>query len=526
MKVWKRLMVVSVLACFLLSSTLVFAETAKLTILHTNDHHGHFMKSSSYAGGLAAQSTLVNIVRAEVTEAGGVVLLLSAGDVNMGTPESDMLDAQPDFTAMSVMGYDAMSPGNHDFDKPYADVLMKQKDIASFPFLSANIVKKDTGEALFDAYVIKEFEGLKVAILGLTTEETPVITNPKNVADLEFKNAIETASALVPKLREEADVVIALTHLGFNEGGYGYEGYEATSDVELAKAVEGIDVIVGGHSHTVLEQAEVVGKTLIVQAGSNSDFVGRLDLVIDTEANTITESASQLLPVNKTKQVTFNEKRYTMYAGPAYFDDADVVDALAPFTAQADELLSQPIGEALVRLDGDRELVRSQETNMGNLITDAQRAKVGADIAFLNGGGIRAPLEAGPLTYRDVLTVQPFGNKLVVLDLTGAQVMETLNYAATVSAGQGAFVHVSGLKWTNNKGVAENVMVGDAPIDLAKTYTAVTNNFMAAGGDGYTVFKDLPQYDTGFVDADALKEYIEQMGKVEPKVEGRLTVIQ
>lgn len=530
MKVLKRLIVVSILACFLLTSTVVFAETYNLTILHTNDHHGHFAKFSPYGnpdiGGLAAQSTLVNIVRAEVEGAGGAALVLSAGDVNTGVPESDMLGAEPDFMLMNLIGYDAMTLGNHEFDKP-REVLMKQQEWAEFPFLSANIVKKDTGEPFVTPYIIKEYNGLKVAIFGLTTEESPALVMPGNVEDLEFKNAIETAQTLVPQLREEADVVIALTHLGY-EGGYGYEGFNSTGDVELAEAVSGIDVIVGGHSHTTLTEPRMVGNTMIVQAGDWSRYVGRVDLIIDSEADTVTDSAYTLIPVNLKKQVSYKDQSYMMYAAAGYLDDSAILEAQKPYLEQADAILNQAIGEALVKLDGARELVRSGETNLGDMITDAMRAKVGADIAFQNGGGIRSDIAPGMISYRDVLTVQPFGNILTTIDMTGAQVMDVLNYAATIKPGQGAFLHVSGLKWTLNRaaGKAENVMVGDAPIDLEKTYSVVTNNFMAAGGDGYVMLKDLPQYDTGFVDADALKEYIEQMGKVEPKVEGRLTIIE
>lgn len=530
MKVFKRLMVVSILTCFLLTSTVVFAATHNLTILHTNDHHGHFMKFNPYpvsdVGGLAAQSTLVNIVRAEVEGAGGAVLVLSAGDLNTGIPESDMLGAEPDIVLMNLIGYDAMTLGNHEFDKP-REALMKQQEWADFPFLSANIVNKESGEPFVTPYIIKEYDGLKVAIFGLTTEESPAIVTPGHVEDLEFKNAIETAQALVPQLREEADVVIALTHLGF-EGGYGYEGYNSSGDVELAEAVSGIDVIVGGHSHTVLTEPKMVGDTMIVQAGDWSRYVGRVDLTIDSEADTVTDSAYTLIPVNMKKRVRYNDNAYFMYVAPGYLDDPAILEAQKPYMDQADGILDQALGEALVKLDGARELVRSGETNLGNLITDGMRAKVSAEIAFQNGGGIRSDIAPGMVSYRDVLTVQPFGNILTTLDMTGAQVMDVLNYAATIKPGQGAFLHVSGLTWTLNRaaGKAENVMVGDAPIDLEKTYLVVTNNFMAAGGDGYVMLKDLPQYDTGFVDADALREYIVIKGKVEPKVEGRLTIIE
>jgi 5'-nucleotidase/UDP-sugar diphosphatase len=523
---YTRFIFMIALVCLLIIPTTVFAKVYNLTILHTNDQHGHFMKSSSYVGGMAAQSTLVNVVRAEVAEAEGYVLLLSAGDINTGVPESDMLDAEPDIKLMNMMGFDAMTLGNHEFDKP-REVLLKQKEWAEFPFLSANVVKKDTGETLVEPYIIKEFDGLKVAILGLTTEESPILVTPDHVADLEFKNPIDVAKELVPKLRKEADIVIALTHLGL-KGGYGYGGFEAPGDVQLAEAVQGIDAIVGGHSHTEMTEAEMVGDTLIVQAGSNGLYVGRIDLTVDSEADKVTAYTYNLLPVNKTERVTYNDKRYYMYVGTGYIEDNAVLEAVTPYLGQADTLLSQPVGEALVKLDGDRSLVRSQETNLANLISDGMCAKTGADIAFMNGGGIRASIEDGPITYRDVLTVQPFGNTLVLIDMTGAQIMETLTYAASIDpeAGVGAFLQVSGLKWTNNKGVPENVMVGDTPIDLNKTYKVVTNNFMAAGGDGYAMLKDLPQSDTGYVDADALKEYIQELGKVEPKVEGRLTIVK
>ncbi|PIE35445.1 hypothetical protein CSA56_04240 [candidate division KSB3 bacterium] len=528
---YSRLLFMLSLVSLLVLPMTVLAETYNLTILHTNDHHGHFAKFDPYpvmdVGGLAAQSTLVNIVRAEVAKSGGHSLLLSAGDINTGIPESDLLDAEPDIKIMNLLGYDAMALGNHEFDKN-RETLLKQQEWAEFPFLSANIVKKDSGEPLVEPYIIKEVNGLKVAILGLTTEETPILTLPDHTADLEFKSAIETARELVPILREEADLVVALTHLGFYEEAGG--GYRSAGDIKLAKEVDGIDVIIGGHSHTSLKAPEVFNDTLIVQAGAYSENVGRLDLVVDAEANTISDYSYKLISVNGKKRVKYNDKRYYMYVDKGYVEDKEILEAIEPYMVQADELLSQPLGEAVVELVGGKATSRSQETNLGNLITDGMLAKTNAEIAFQNGGGIRATIAPGPVTYRDVLTVQPFGNTLVLLDMTGEQIMDVLNYAATIEPGNGAFLHVAGLKWTINrsgeKAVAENVMFGDAPLDLQHKYRVVTNNFMAAGGDGYKMLKEIEQLDTGFVDADAMKEYIARLEKVEPKVEGRLTIVE
>ena len=511
---------IAFLICILLIPLQVFATNYQLTILHTNDHHGHFMKYNPYpvkdVGGLAAQSTLVNIVRAEVQKTGGFVMLLSGGDINTGIPESDLLDAEPDIVAMNMIGYDAMVLGNHEFDNS-PHVLMKQKNWAKFPFIAANIFKKGTEETLVKPYVIKDYNGFKVAILGLTTEETPILTLPENVEDVVFKNPIEIAKTLVPKLKKEADLVIALTHLGF------YEDMDSKGDIALAKAVPEIDVIVGGHTHSELKEAQLVGNTLIVQAGGYSDNVGRLDIIVKKETNTISQHSFKLIPVNKKKRVKFNNKKYYMYVDKGYVEDKEILKAMEPYMAKADSKLSQPIGHAGVALVGGKKESRSQETNLGNLITDAMRDKTNSDIAFQNGGGIRASLSPGAITYRDILTVQPFGNTLVIVKMTGAQIMDALDFAAT-KVGSGAFLHVSGLKWNIAGGKAKNVMAGDQPIDLGKTYKVVTNNFMATGGDGYAMLKPLPQEDTGFVDADAFKDYVTKFDKVEPKLEGRLTI--
>lgn len=504
----------------------ILAKTYQLTILHTNDHHGHFSKFNPYpvfdVGGLAAQSTLVNVVRAEVEKKGGHTLLLSAGDINTGVPESDMLDAEPDFKLMNLIGYDAMAVGNHEFDKPL-DVLIKQEKWADFPFLAANIVDAHTGDTLFVPYIIKAFNGLRVAIFGLTTEETPILVVPDNVKDVEFKSTIDTAKALVPELRKKADLVIALTHLGFYEESGGK--YKAPGVFKLARGVAGIDAIIDGHSHTPVEKPKIINKTLLLQAGEWSKYVGRLDLTINTEPERVIHWEYELIPVNMKRRVKFEGQSYYVYEDRGYIEDQRILEAMKPYLERADKALSQPVGKALVKLDGDRTLIRSQETNLANLVTDSMRSKTGADIAFQNAGGIRTDIAPGTVTYRDILKVLPFGNTLVTMYMMGKEVMDVLNYAATIQPGNGAFLQVSGLKWTNNRGKVENVIIGNALIDMAKIYKVVTNNFMAAGGDGYSIFKGIKQVDTGFVDADSLREYIEKSEEVDPQVEGRLTLI-
>lgn len=516
------------LTCLLFNSASSFARIYHLTILHTSNHQGHFAKFSlpgnPDVGGTAARSTLVNIVRAEVEQAGGHVLLLSAGDVNFGTPESDLLNAEPDFKLMKMLGYDAMTPGHGEFCTP-RDVLRKQREWAGCPFLAANLVKKESSELLefVDPYIIKDFDGLKVAIFGLTREEMPMIT--LYAKDLDSKSVIETAKALVPTLRTKADLVIALTYIGVPE-----KIRTTTGDIRLAEMVPGIDVIVGAQIEMTslpLEKPNIIGDTLIVQAGIHGLYVGRLDLTINSETDSIMEYTYTLIPVNLKQEVTYQGKSYYVYVDRGYVEDPVVLEFIEPYLKRADELLSQPVGETLVRLNGIPQLLRYQETNLANLVTDAMRAKTGAEIAFINAGAIvmEANIEPGPLTYRDILNIHPYGNTLVLLDMTGEQVLEELNFAATFKIGGGNFLHVSGLKWTRNKGVAENVLVGDVPIELDRMYKVVTTTFLASGGDGH-FFNELPQFNTGFLDADATREYIQNAGKVAPKVEGRLTIIE
>ena len=520
---WRSIAVISV--CLLIYAGNGMASDNRLTILHTNDHHGHFQKFAPYpvkdVGGLAAQSTLVNTVRAEVEKAGGNVLLLSAGDINTGVPESDLLDAEPDIMLMNMIGYDAMALGNHEFDNS-SDVLARQRQWAKFPFLAANVLVKKTGEPLVDPYLIKEVGGLKVAILGLITAEVPILVLPDNVSELEFADPIATAARYVPQLRREADLVVALTHLGLYR-----EETDKRGDVQLARAVPGIDVIVGGHTHTELDEPVRIGDTIIVQAGGYSEQVGRLDLVVDSATDKVTASTWAALPVNGKERIKYQDKSYYRYVGTGYVEDENILETMEPYLANASELLGKVIGTAEVELVGGKSASRSQETNLGNLITDGMRWKTGADIAFLNGGGIRAGIAPGAITYRDVLTVQPFGNTLAELQLTGAQVMAVLDKAAA-NVGSGGFLHVAGLAVTYNSamGKAEATLADGSAVVSDTVYSVVTNNFVAAGGDGYAMLKEVAAYDTGYVDADVTMSYITKQGKVQPALEGRINVLK
>jgi 5'-nucleotidase / UDP-sugar diphosphatase len=492
----------------------------KLTVLHTNDHHGRFWPNSDGEYGLAARKTLIDKVRAEVKAAGGQVLLLDGGDVNTGVPESDLQDAEPDFKGMNLLGYDAAAIGNHEFDKPLA-VLEKQRQWAKFPLLAANIYRGN--QRLFEPYRIFERGGYRIAVIGLTTDDTKKMVLAENVAGIEFRKPADEAAQLVPELRGKADMVIAATHMGHYADGK--SGVNAPGDVEMARALppgKGLDLIVGGHSQNPVcmkaenqrNDAYVPGQPCapdrqngawIVQAHEWGKYVGRADFVIDGKGK-VELVKYQLLPVNLTQRVSGQPPK--LYA-EAIADDVAVRDFLKPFQDNGQARLLVPVGEAVGVFDGDRTRVRSQPTNLGILIARSMQERTGADLAIMNSGGIRDSLPEGRITYRDVLKVQPFANTVVLVRLNGAELLKYLEATAKMSAGAGAFPHTVGVQMLIEGGVLKDAKVNNQPLDPRREYRLAINNFMAGGGDGYPKLSDHPGHvNTGFNDADVIRAFI------------------
>lgn len=305
-----------------------------LTVLHTNDNRGHFWKNSQGEYGMAARKTLIDDVREEVTLNDGHVLLLSGGDINTGVAQSDIQNAEPDFRGMQLIGYDAMAVGDHEFDHPLA-VIRQQQKWAGFPFLSANIFDKKTGEPLFDAYKIFQEGDLKVAVVGFTTVDAIKQSNPENLMDIEVKSPIEVAKTLIPELRQKADIIIALTHMGHYDGGN--YGSNAPGDVTLAKEVPGIDIIIGGHSQEALFKPDVQNGTLILQAKEWGKYVGRLDLSITN--GKIASYHYKLMPVNlRSKDAA--EKAPHSLLDDQIPEDPEMLKLLAPFEEKGKQELS------------------------------------------------------------------------------------------------------------------------------------------------------------------------------------------
>ncbi|AUH53637.1 bifunctional UDP-sugar hydrolase/5'-nucleotidase [Chromobacterium sp. ATCC 53434] len=495
-------------------------KTYKITILHTNDHHGRFWPNGDGEYGLAAQKTVVDKVRAEVKADGGYTLLLSGGDINTGVPESDLQNAEPDFRGMDRIGYDAMAVGNHEFDKPLP-VLMQQRQWIHFPMLSANIYQD--GKRLFDPYAMFNLGGVKVAVLGLTTDDTAKLVNPEQIKGIEFKSPIAEAATLVPELRRKADIVIAATHMGhYTDGNH---GVNAPGDVEMARAVKGLDLIVGGHSQNpvcmkaenVRDDAYVPGAPCapdrqngawIVQAHEWGKYVGRADF--EFRNGTLKLVKYQLIPVNLKKTVeTTDGKLVKLPYTEAIADDDKLRRFLQTYQDKGQAALSVKVADVDGALEGGRDAARSRPTALGALVATAMMDKAHADFAVINSGGIRDSLPAGVIRYRDVLKVFPFGSRLAYVQLSGREALDYLRAAARMTPGAGAFAQFAGVRLRIVGGELQDAAIGGKPVDPDKTYRMAVNSFVAAGGDGYPRLIGQPGYvDTGLIDADVLKQYL------------------
>ncbi|GGP39068.1 bifunctional UDP-sugar hydrolase/5'-nucleotidase UshA [Shewanella saliphila] len=501
------------------------AECKTFTVLHTNDNHGRFWENSDGEYGMAARKALIDQIRAEVSSNGGETLVLSGGDINTGVPESDLQDALPDFIGMNEIAYDAMAVGNHEFDNPLA-VLDSQRSVANFPMLAANIYRAD-GTRYFDAYKVFDVNGLRVAVIGLTTEDTAKIGNPEYISDITFTDPTTEAAKVIAEIKEAgtADIIFAATHMGHYADGE--NGSNAPGDVALARALtEGdLSAIIGGHSQNPVCMEpdtnayadfepgddcapDMQNGTYIMQAHEWGKYVGRADF--EYFNGELQLASYQLIPVNLKTTVTDADGNETEeFVADEITPDADLEELLSYYQERGQGQLDEVIASTDAFLDGERANVRNMQTNLGRLIAEAQRTKVGADIGVMNSGGVRASIEAGDITYRDVLTVQPFGNTVTLMTMTGAEVTEYLNTVASFQRGAGAYAQITGVKMTVDC-TAETVAISEIngkDYSATDSYSFTVPSFNAAGGDGYPV---LDPIQTGYVDAEVLYTFFQE----------------
>lgn len=512
-----------------------------VTFLYTQEHHGQALPARPFGGndlgGVSARSTLVQQVRNEV--GADNTILLDSGDLLIGTPLSSVFRGEPDILAYNAMGYDASTLGNHAFDfEKNENRLEILQGLANFPMMGANISGLN-----FDAdpgFIKLNRGGLIVLVIGISNVETPSISNPR--PGTKFADPIQTARDVIAAEGADADLIVALTH------------EDTFRDVNLLRQVPEIDVVIGGHTFgfdgivtretfsdidSVPDAVEAQPMELgapngvYVRAGGGP-FSGRLGtslgrLEVTVENGAVVRALASNLPIPPDTE--FNRRAEDGAPSPDALLALDPVieGILQPFVEELSARLDQPIGETSVDLNGERADVRGRETNLGNFIADVWRATQGTDIGLQNGGGIRNSIPAGPITLGNVLSVQPFGNTIVTLSVTGEQLRTAMeNGVSRVEDGSGRFPQISGmtLVFDGSKEPGSRVVeitVGGQPLDAHRTYSITTNSFVGLGGDGYTVFNEAQNFfDTQFVDADVVADFIREAGTISPQIDGRI----
>ncbi|AIY06321.1 5'-nucleotidase domain protein [Planococcus sp. PAMC 21323] len=506
----------------------------ELTIMHTNDTHANLDK-------VANRVSLVKKIRSEQPNN----LLLDAGDVFSGTLYFNTFEGQADLTFMNLMKYDAMTFGNHEFDLGASErghkSLAEFVEGAEFPLVAANVdfsgdadmagLQNKTYSSEYndgEIYngIVKEIDGEKVGIFGLTTEETASISSP---GEITFSNYVEAAKEAVAEFEKQGiNKIIAVTHIGFDDSA------EFDNDQLLAEKVEGIDVIVGGHTHKKIDEPFIyegnTDPTVIVQANEYNKFLGQLDLTFD-ENGVITSQLGKLHEVGAKDVVA----------------DEEAAELLAPYAAEIEALKNQSTGAtAEVFLNGGRNEggVRASETNLGNLIADGMLAaakKIDADtvIAVQNGGGIRASINVGDITVGEVLTTMPFGNSLAIMNITGAELKTALEHGVRqFPAENGGFLHVAGLQFSFDATKPAGSRVTEVKVkngntytalDMKKSYKVASNTFTAKGGDGFASFeaayKDGRVSEPGNIDYEMFIDHAKSLDQVKPMLENRINAV-
>ena len=473
-------------ATFLFVSSLVYGTN--LTILYINDTHGHLE-------GYPAMSNLVKKIRADVKKSEGEVLFVHAGDFNTGTPESDILKAEPDIEIFNKMGVDVATVGNHEFDNDFS-VLRQQTKEANFPIILANVKPKDPKYFSFKPSIVKNIGGENIYIIGVTTNNLKDLILKSRRDSIILMDPVEVVREYISTLPKNSFVLV-VSHMGAK--GERSSGPNDISDEELAEKVPGISVIVGGHSHTPLKKPRKVNGTLIVQAGSNSEWLGSLDLEI--------------------KKGKIIDYEYELISTRGKKEDPEVKEIVNKYMEKSGKDLNVVIGVNKSFLDNQGS--NKKETALGDLVTDAMRAKGGCDVAIQGSGGIRSSLKEGDIKVRDIFTIHPFRNTIVKTSLTGEELDSILDEGIS----KGSFVQISGMKIHIDGSDVDVDTVNGKNFDPRGHYLLCSDNFLADGGVGFSKLNSMKHKKmTGFYVHDGLIEYIKKNGSIDYKVDGRIVV--
>lgn len=481
-----------------------------VTILHTNDMHG-YLEGEKLKGGDGNTFEFGGIANAFGTiarlrqEAGGNTIVLDGGDFYMGTFASNRDNGKGIVAAMNAIGYDALAAGNHDFDHGQ-DVLQARAGEAKFPFLAANLVETSTGKspAWLKPYLIKQVAGIRFGIIGTTYPDTPAIQKASSIKGLKFLPDAQAVAEILPEVKSKSDIIIVLAHQGIDY-------------IDRLATIPGVDIVVSAHSHTELRQPRLFGSTIVVQAGSKAQYVGKLDLSVDPATKKIVgyTKNNELVSAVSNKATTPKE----------------ITDIVSKLVSDAREAMSRPIGETEIDLKIGRltDGRSSGEYPLANLIADAMLAanQAGdrpADVAWHNQGGIRADLAKGPITYGALYQVLPMDNVLTAMDLPGATLKEALETATSCPRTNSV---VAGMSFTYDCAKPQgqrisNIVIQGKPFDLQKIYRVQTIDYLAGGGDGLAAFTKGTNLAYGDPVVDVVADYVTKHSPLNLKTEGRI----
>ncbi|HEX5707874.1 MAG TPA: 5'-nucleotidase C-terminal domain-containing protein [Pyrinomonadaceae bacterium] len=470
----------------------------RVTLLQVNDVYQFLPVERGREGGLARVSTLRKRIKTESPH----TLLVMAGDTISPSVESITYKGRQMIDAWNQIGLDYAVFGNHEFDFG-PEVLRERVQESRFPWLGANVIDRRTGKTFADTqpFIISEFDGVKVGFFGIVLPETTTTSSPG--PNLEFRDSCETAKEVITRIRAAgAKTIVALTHLALEE------------DKQLARCAEGIDLIVGGHEHTLLQSSS--GGVPIFKMTADAREMNRIDLNLDPATGGVESIDWEVIKVDESVP-----------------DDPEFAVVTRKYAGKIQEL-SGRVGHTSVALDARSAQNRTCETNVGNLVADSFRTATGADIALMNGGSVRADtiITPGVLSVRDVLSILPFNNELEVLEVTGAQLREALENGVgrtEPGAEPGRFPQVSGMRYSFDASQPsgqriKTVTVAGRALDPNRTYTVATTRYVGTGGDGYDVFTNLPRRPrpAKLIDSDALRRLITSARSIAPRVEGRI----
>ncbi|HVF57259.1 MAG TPA: 5'-nucleotidase C-terminal domain-containing protein [Pyrinomonadaceae bacterium] len=495
-----RFVLAALLAIF--TSLPAFAQSAnecnvRVTLLQVNDVYQFMPVERGAHGGLARLSTL----RKQIASQSPHTIFLLSGDTISPSVESITYKGQQMIDAWNNIGLDFSVFGNHEFDFG-PDVLRQRISESKFKWLGANVVETKTGKPFGDTppFVVREFDGVKVGIFGIVLPETKTTSAPG--PDVEFRDTCETARSIIPQMQAAgARAIVALTHLSMRE------------DKQLARCAPGIDVIIGGHEHTLLQSSSA--GTPIFKMTADARELGKIDLNINSKTGKVESIDWEIITVDN-----------------RIAEDPAFAAVTTKYSAKLVELAAR-VGSTDVALDARSATNRTEETNIADFIADAFRTTMGADVALVNGGSIRADsvISAGELTLRDVLSILPFGGNVAKIEVTGETLLRALEHGVSRSgpgAEPGRFPQVSGMRYAFDASKPPGARISDVtvagrPLDTKKTYTLVTTEYVAKGGDQYEMLKGARDV-TGakMTDSEILRKAIAAAKTISPKTDGRI----